>query len=47
MAIVALLTYEGIVKRVQPDLDFQAIAREMLPGARRRALTCLGPPRPG
>jgi len=36
MAIVALLSYEGIVKRVQPDLDFQAIARAMLPGARAR-----------
>jgi len=37
MAIVALLSYEGIVKRVQPDLDFQTIARNMLPGARARA----------
>jgi ubiquinone biosynthesis protein len=38
MAIVALLAYEGIVKRVQPDLDFQAIARHMLPAARVRAV---------
>jgi predicted unusual protein kinase regulating ubiquinone biosynthesis (AarF/ABC1/UbiB family) len=41
MAIVALLTYEGIVKRVQPDLDFQALAREMLPRARALALSRL------
>lgn len=30
MAIVSLLGYEGIVKRVEPDLDFQAIALESL-----------------
>ena len=36
MAIVALLCYEGIVKRVEPDLDFQAMARAMLPSARVR-----------
>jgi ubiquinone biosynthesis protein len=34
MAIVALLSFEGIVKRVDPDLDFQALARGMLPSAR-------------
>jgi len=37
MAIVALLGFEGIVKRVDPDLDFQAIARQMLPSARAHA----------
>jgi ubiquinone biosynthesis protein len=37
MAIVALLGYEGIVKQVEPELDFQAIARELLSAARPRA----------
>lgn len=36
MAIVALLGYEGIVKRVEPDLDFQAMARDMLSSMRVR-----------
>jgi ubiquinone biosynthesis protein len=35
MAIVALLTYEGIVKRVQPDMDFQSIAHDVLLRARK------------
>lgn len=34
MAIVALLGYEGIVKRVEPEMDFQSAARDVLPRAR-------------
>lgn len=38
MAIVALLGYEGIVKRVEADLDFQGMARGVLLRARGLSL---------
>jgi predicted unusual protein kinase regulating ubiquinone biosynthesis (AarF/ABC1/UbiB family) len=44
MAIIALLCYEGIVKRVQPDLDFQSLAHDVLPRARQMVN---GDPAPG
>lgn len=42
MTILSLLFYEGLVKQVYPDMDFQEEARRILPTARARLL----PPRP-
>jgi hypothetical protein len=47
MAIIALLCYEGIVKRVQPDLDFQSLARDVLPRARQMVNNAPTPGPPG
>jgi ubiquinone biosynthesis protein len=36
ITILSLLVYEGMVKQLHPDLDFQAEAKQILPRARAR-----------